>query len=195
MKKKQTKKEPVLVKSYKNEEWKKIKDFKSSPNKYYLISSKGRIKSKDKKSKDEQLIKGTYTKKGGYHQFNVKTGDNKRKSFYVHKQVAALFLGKKKKNQIYVCHKNGDHKNNKVSNLMWASKEEWSKLHKKLGTFAAVNRDPLANSKLTIAKVKQIKKSLKAGRKTKASLAAKYGVSATQINRIATGENWSSVEI
>lgn len=188
--KKATRKE---VKSQKNEKWKKISRNGSTKRMYYMISSNGRIKSVDKKSKDECLIKGTYTK-GGYHQFNIKISEDKRKTFYVHRLVADLFLPKKKRGQEFVCHKNGKKADNKKSNLMWANRDQWSKLHDKLGTYQNLDRRGGYNSKLTEAKVKTIKKSLKAGRKTKTSIAEKYGVSITQINRIASGENWGHVK-
>ena len=186
--------EKVLVKSRVNEVWKKLTPNGSTRIMYYMISNHGRIKSVNKKSKDEFLIKGTFTK-GGYHQFNIKAEGQPRKTYYMHREVAKLFLGKKKKGQEMVCHKNGDKKNNRASNLMWASKEEWSKLHKKLGTYKDINRDRITYSKLNEKKVIAIKKSLKAGRKTKTFIAQKYGVSITQINRIASGENWSHVTI
>ncbi len=188
------KSEPVIVKSLKSEVWKKVKSNGTTKRMYYMISSNGRIKSVDKKSKNEHLIKGTYTK-GGYHQFNIKLEGGSRQTFYVHRLVADLFLDKKKKNQVVVCHKDGNKKNNKAKNIMWASRDEWSKLHKKLGTFEGLDRKGGYNSKLTEAKVRTIKKVLKAGNKTKTSLANKYGVSITQINRIASGENWSHVKI
>ena len=78
---------------------------------------------------------------------------------------------------------------------MWATRDEWSAHHKKLGTFEGLDRKGGYNSKLTEAKVRTIKKTLKKGNKTKTSLAQKYGVSITQINRIQSGENWSHVEI
>ncbi len=182
------------VKSLKNETWKKIKKNGSTKRMNYMISSNGRIKSVDKKTKDECLIKGTYTK-GGYHQFNIKISDDKRKTFYVHRLVAELFLDKPKKSQEFVCHKNGKKADNKMKNLMWADRKQWSKLHDKLGTYQNLDRRGGYNSKLTEAKVKAIKKSLKAGRKTKTSIAEKYSVSITQINRIASGENWGHVKI
>lgn len=185
---------PKEVKSHKNETWKKIKRDGSTKRMYYMISSNGRIKSVDKKSKNESLIKGTYTK-GGYHQFNIKIADDQRKTFYVHRLVADLFLDKKKRGQEFVCHKNGNKADNKTKNLMWANREQWSKLHSKLGTYQNLDRRGGYNSKLTEAKVKTIKKSLNAGRKTKTSIAEKYGVSITQINRIASGENWGHVKV
>jgi len=189
-----SKKQKKEVKSLKNETWKKIKNNGTTKRMYYMISSNGRIKSVDKKSKDEGLIKGTYTK-GGYHQFNIKISDDSRKTFYVHRLVAELFLDKKKKGQKFVCHKNGKKNDNKAKNLMWADREQWSKLHAKLGTYQNLERKGGYNSKLTEAKVKTIKKRLKAGKTTKTALAQKYDVSITQINRIASGENWSHVTI
>jgi len=103
---------PKLVKSPKSEVWKKVKSNGSTKRMYYMISSNGRVKSVDKKSKDEHLIKGTYTK-GGYHQFNIKLEDGKRQTFYVHRLVAELYGGRKKKNQVVVCHKDGNKQNNK----------------------------------------------------------------------------------
>jgi len=191
---KKKKEGPNLVKSPKSEVWKKVKSNGTTKRMFYMISSAGRIKSVEKKTKNEHLIKGTYTK-GGYHQFNIKLENGNRQTFYVHRLVADLFLPRKKKNQVVVCHKDGDKKNNKAKNIMWASRDEWSKLHKKLGTFEGLDRKGGYNSKLTEAKVKTIKRALKAGNKTKTSLAQKYGVSITQINRIASGENWSHVTI
>lgn len=185
---------PTLVKALKGETWKKVRSNGSTKRMFYMISSNGRVKSVDKKSKNEYQIKGTYTK-GGYHQFNIKLEGGKRQTFYVHRLVADLFLPKKKKNQELVCHKDGNKKNNKVKNIMWASRAEWSKLHKKLGTFEGLDRRGGYNSKLTEAKVRTIKKALKAGNKTKTSLGLKYGVSITQINRIQSGENWGHVKI
>ena len=74
---------PALLKNYKNEEWKKVKTDGNTKRMNYLLSTHGRIKSVDKKSKDEHLIKGTFTK-GGYHQFNIKLEDDYRQTFYVH---------------------------------------------------------------------------------------------------------------
>lgn len=184
----------VQVKSLKNEQWKKVKTNGSTKKKIYHVSTNGRIKSVDKKSKNEHLIKGTFTK-GGYHQFNVKLEDEERQTFYVHRQVAKLFIPKKNKNQEFVCHKDGKKSNNKLKNLTWANREEWSALHRKLGTYANRKYSGNYNSKLTEANVRAIKKSLRAGRKTKTSIAEKYDVSITQINRIASGENWGHVDI
>jgi len=185
---------PKVVKLLRNETFKKVKSNGTTKRMYYMVSNLGRIKSVDKKSKSEHLIKGTYTK-GGYHQFNIKLESGDRQTFYVHRLVAELFLPKKKKNQVVVCHKDGNKKNNKAKNITWASRDEWSKLHKKLGTFEGLDRKGGYNSKLTEAKVRTIKKALKAGKKTKTSLAKKYGVSITQINRIQSGENWGHVKI
>ena len=191
---KKKKEGPKVVKSPKSEVWKKVKSNGTTKRMFYMISSNGRIKSVEKSSKNEHLIKGTYTK-GGYHQFNIKLEDGKRQTFYVHRLVAELFGGRKKKHQVVVCHKDGDKKNNKAKNIMWATRDEWSAHHKKLGTFEGLDRKGGYNSKLTEAKVRTIKKTLKKGNKTKTSLAQKYGVSITQINRIQSGENWSHVEI
>ena len=191
-----TKKKPdtVLIKPLKNETWKKVKTEGGTKKMNYMLSSHGRIKSVNKKTKDEHLIKGTYTK-GGYHQFNIKLADDYRQTFYVHREIAKLFLGKPKKNQEYVCHKDGDKKNNKLKNLLWATRDDWSALHRKLGTYANREYNGTYNSKLNEKEVVAIKKSLKAGKKTKTSIAQKYGVSITQINRIASGENWGHVTI
>ncbi len=185
---------PTLVKGPKTETWKKVKTDGETKKMNYMLSSHGRIKSVNKKTKDEHLIRGTYTK-GGYHQFNIKLEDDYRQTFYVHRELAKLFLGKPKKNQEYVCHKDGDKKNNKINNLMWATREDWSALHRKLGTYANREYNGTFNAKLTEKEVIAIKKSLKAGKKTKTAIAQKYGVSITQINRISTGENWKHVTI
>ena len=78
---------------------------------------------------------------------------------------------------------------------MWATRDDWSSLHRKLGTYANREYNGTYNSKLNEKQVLAIKKSLKAGRKTKTAIAEKYDVSITQINRIASGENWGHVKL
>lgn len=182
------------IEPQKNETWKKIKTIAPQTVIQYMVSDQGRIKVVNKKSKDERLIKGTFTK-GGYHQFSLKQEDATRETFYMHRIVATTFLPKKKQYEIFVCHMNGKKQDNNVKNLKWCTRREWSQLHKKLGTYKNLDRKNGGyNAKLSIDAVKDIKKALDEGKKTKTSLALKHGVSITQINRIDNGENWSHIK-
>ncbi|MFN0202700.1 MAG: HNH endonuclease [Bacteroidia bacterium] len=51
----------------------------------------------------------------------------RKKTFYIHKVVAQLFLPKTDEKQIYVTHIDGDHNNNVVTNLRWITASEHAK--------------------------------------------------------------------
>jgi len=185
----------VQVKDRKNEIWKKVKfDYPTLKCNYY-VSNLGRLKSKSKATKSEYLLKGS-PMKGGYLQLNVKLEDGHRANNYVHRLVAKAFAPTKRKNT-FVIHKNGNKMDNKVKNLAWADKAELSAHHKKLGSykFERGTRKVGAHVKMTEAKVKALKKSLKAGRMSRTKLSEKFGITMTQIKRIERGINWGHVTI
>lgn len=185
----------VQIKDRKNEVWKKVKFDHSTLKCDYYVSNLGRLKSKNKASKSEFLLKGS-PMKGGYLQLNVKLEDGHRSNSYVHRLVAKAFAPTKRKNT-FVIHKNGNKMDNKVKNLAWANKQELSDHHKKLGSykFERGTRKVGAHVKMTESKVKTLKKSLKAGRMSRTKLSEKYGITMTQIKRIERGINWGHVKI
>jgi len=189
------KEKKVQIKDRKNEVWKKVKFEHPTLKCDYYVSNLGRLKSKNKASKSEYLLKGS-PMKGGYLQLNVKLEDGHRSNSYVHRLVAKAFSPTKRKNT-FVIHKNGDKMDNKAKNLAWADKQELSAHHKKLGSykFERGTRKIGGHVKMTEAKVRQLKKSLSVGKQSRTKLAEKFGITMTQIKRIERGINWGHVTI
>ncbi len=173
------------------ETWKSLKIEGVSNATNYKISNLGRVKSfaEDPKGK---LIKGS--KIGGYKTLCVRLENGKRSTRYVHKLVAETFMKKKKKKtQSYVIHLNHNKLSNGIDNLAWASKEEVTDHQKKNPVQQRYHKGLVTNSKLTENKVKLIKRMLNRQNVRKKVIAKQFGITVTQLNRIANGENWSHV--
>lgn len=195
-----------MIRTFANEKWKKIGlGYESQYN--YAISNFGRLVSFEKKIEEGRLLKGGEVE--GYKIFRYKFVERKKivnKHIFIHRLVAEYFLSKPKKNQEYVLHINFKKLNNEVTNLKWATPEELTLHHKKnpavvKNTKALIERNKTqknkSNYKLTIAKVKEIKKRIfSTGRKlTLKQIADQYKISEMQLYRIKSGENWSHVKI
>ena len=180
------------LKSLPREKWQLIKFKRVVNNKRYYVSQFGRVKSIDKTSKREVLITGSKDKRG-YFRFGTRT-DKGIESKFIHKEVAKAFIPQGKKTKPYVVHKDFDKDNNNYRNLKWVDRSELEKYLRKKWEHSGYERKKGGKSKLTVAKVAMIKKYLKKGKLTQTKIAEKYGVSSTQIKRIARGENWGHVE-
>ncbi len=176
------------VKSLKNEEWALVRLKGKSKTKRYYVSNLGRVKSIDKNTKREFLLKGLTDSRGcRVISFHAIEGSG---YFIVHKEVAKKFVEKPSRKHEFIIHKNFDKKDDRAKNLQWVTRTELSeyigKRQKKLGIGKS--------SVLTISKVALLKKYLLEGKKTKAELSKKFGISSTQIKRIERGENWKDVK-
>ncbi|MFD2915412.1 HNH endonuclease [Psychroserpens luteus] len=179
-----------MIRNYWNEQWTEIEfDDNISENEKFKISNHGRII--NCKTETEFIVKKYYI--NGYQNLPLKQKKNgKLTSRYVHKLVAEHFL--EKNNGICVIHLNYDKTDNRIENLKWATKRE-----KELHQFNNPNWEGIVKKrsknigKLNEGKVKIIKRQLKNNRTRINLIAKRFGVSETQIHRIKTGENWSSV--
>ncbi|MEO6671467.1 MAG: HNH endonuclease [Ferruginibacter sp.] len=118
----------------------------------------------------------------------------------IHRLVASYFLPKPTKGKLVVAHLDYNKLNNKVNNLKWMTLEENYEHQKKSPhviaqkKLRANNLSPNSTTKLSVAKVMQLKKLLKQETKTIRQLAKQFKVTDTQIIRIKKGENWGTVK-
>lgn len=187
------------MKKIEGEIWKVLTFHKSAFGKRYAISNQGRLACFDKDPNDGVLLKGSLQEGYPIWRFTKKkrNGNLAYRGILLHRLVAEQFLPAAKKDQTVVIHLNYKKADNRSENLAWASVTEAAahaqespqviksrKIARKTGTGG--------NTKLTLDKVKTIKKQLAKG-KTLKSLALQYEVSDMQIHRIKTGENWGDV--
>jgi hypothetical protein len=182
------------VKDYKNEEWAKAKLPSPHLTKTYYYSNRGRLKSRDKKTGDEFLMKMNKDKHG-HLRASIKLANKKNYAFWIHKHMAKSFVDKPSRKHTLVIHKNYDRADNKLRNLVWATPDEHKKyIQERLKALGFEHHRRGGVRKLTEKKVATIKKMLRTGRKKRYQIAEKYGVSVTQLKRIERGENWGHVE-
>lgn len=186
-----------MIKLLKNEVWKDLPiKHKSSLKKKYAVSSSGRVASYKERLENGTLLQGSTVE--GYTVLNVKTNDQFQ-SLYLHREIAKLFLPRPSKAHKYVIHLDHDKKNNSVKNLRWATKEQMEQHQQKSPAKLAYKekqRNRTKGLKLTVAKVKSLKKLLqKPGKRTMKVIAEQFGISEMQLYRIKSGENWSHVKV
>lgn len=181
------------IKDLKDEVWKLIKLPHPHKSRRYYVSSRARFKSVDKKTKSEQIIKVS-PDPYGHLCMSTRLENGLNHSIRLYKEVAKSFIKKPSRNHKFIMHKNCKRDDNRVNNLQWVTQEEHKayikKRWKKIGYTPSVTY-----SKLTEKQVIKIKKKLKNPKLTKKSIALEFNVSAMQIGRIASGENWSRVKI
>ncbi len=108
-----------------------------------------------------------------------------RKQHYVHQLVLEEFCGERPKGFV-ANHKDGNKYNNKLDNLEWCSQTE-NKLHAyRTGLM------PLAQAKLTVQQVEEIRFYSKLG-ESKIASAKRYGVTTNTVYRIITHRTWKTV--
>lgn len=186
-----------MIRLLKNEVWKELPlKHKRLLRKKYAVSNKGRLASYTDDIKSGTLLKGSTVE--GYTVVNVKP-DNTYQSLYLHRMIAKLFLTKPDRRHKFVIHKDHNKKNNAVSNLRWATKEEMEAHQQNSPAKLAYKerqRNRTEGLKLNARKVRAIKRLLKnRGQKTMKQIADKYGISEMQLYRIKKGENWGHITI
>ena len=110
------------------------------------------------------------------------------KTAQVHRLVARAFLGE---SDLLVLHKDGDHTNNKASNLKYGTYKENTEDAREHGTMTRGEASPLAV--LTEFEVLGIKAKLKAGESC-AAIARKHNVCRTTISSIKRGKSWAHLQ-
>jgi hypothetical protein len=188
------------MKKIDGEIWKVLSFHKSAFGKRYAISNLGRLVCFDKDPNDGVLLKGSLQEGYPIWRFTKKkrNGTLVYRGILLHRLVAEQFLPAAKKDETVVIHLNYKKADNRAENLAWASITKAS-AHAQESPFVIKSRKIArktgtgGNTKLTIDKVRVIKKQLAKGTTLK-SLALKYEVSDMQIHRIKTGENWGDIK-
>ena len=162
----------------------------------YGISTSGRMASyKNDVSKDGKLLAGSMTT--GYRTLNLHH-PGKKGTFYLHREIAKLFLKKPSPKHKYVIHLNHKKLDNRIKNLRWATLDTMM-IHQQKSPAKIAYKIKQANKevglKLTATQVKKIKGILESKSRaiTIKQLAQKYGVSEMTMYRIKSGENWGRI--
>lgn len=159
------------------EEWRDIPDFED----YYQVSDLGRVRSKDRivrhncggdKRVKGQIMSQLLTPNGRKQVFLYK--DGKRKVCLVHRLVLLAFVGECPSN-MEVRHLNSISTDNRLCNLAYGTHSE--------NVIDTANLGRLSHQKLNPDKVREIRRRLDAGERTKV-LADEYGVGKRAITQI-----------
>jgi len=180
------------IKPLAGERWKELELKKGVTTKRYAVSNRGRIVSFKTKVEEGYLLRPRLTQ--GYPSVTIGREAN-RQNYYLHRLVAEYFNKKTSAKHAFVIHLDHVKENNNADNLKWVTHE--AQIAHALSDPNVVERqNPAEGPKLNAAKVKQIKRALKAkNTPTLKALAKQFKVSDMQIHRIKTGENWSHVEV
>lgn len=187
-------KAPKTIRTFWNEKWIALKTPYPTKKSLYYISNYGRIKSVNRSTSDEALLKGS-TLRGGYKQLNIRLSGNRRHSLYVHKFVAKHFIPKTNEEKEFVVHLDENKNNNHWQNLKWMTRAELTQWQIDHGIYKSENKKRASNTKMTESKVKLLKKWIQEGKTKKKILAKRFGISTMQLNRIERGENWGHVKL
>ena len=165
------------------------------------VSSLGRVRTLDYISVSSRLgVVNTQLRKGRvispyYHEAGyllVRIGANSsKKKYYVHRLVAMAFCDGYEPS-LTVNHKDGKKQNNTPENLEWITKQENSK-HEWATGLVDLRGENHPDSILKESDINEICSRRKAGEGPK-SIAKSYGVSASAIYKIISGERWAHVK-
>lgn len=160
------------------EEWRQTR----FPN--YSVSSFGRVRN-DKTGRVLNPSIDMY----GYPQVSLYI-DKQIRTFRVHRFVALAFLGEPPDGKPQVAHNDGNHCNNHVSNLRWASNRENMRDKQLHGRQTCGEKHYRA--KLTDVAVAEIRKMHATGT-TLAAIAGAYGINNMTVRAVVTRKTWKHV--
>lgn len=185
-----------VTKLYESEEWRVIPGFED-----YEASSEGRIRRShpDRYGRGEGLIRRPTVSDGGYLNVTLLDASNSKRLRGVHVFVALAFHGPKPSNKHHAAHGDGNRKNNKATNLRWATaKDNYTDraLHGTLLNGEMVNTVKLtAEQVLMVREVLAIRpgyKRVKRGRRTE--LAKQLGVHSSTIGHALKNRSWKHLK-
>lgn len=186
--------ENKTIKSFWNERWAKVETKHPTKKKEYYFSDYGRVKSVDKLTQHEQLLKGSKTVQG-FMLLNLRLDSNKTQGCYIHKLVAQEFCPKEYEDQKFVVHLDQDNLNNHYQNLKWMSQREMTDFQIANGVYDPKNRKPSPLNKMNPTRVRLLKRRLKEGKTKKQILAKNFNITMAQLRKIEKGIDWGYVKL
>ena len=176
---KTNKTEEQFIMTIKNEEWKAVPGYEG----LYQVSDQGRVRSLDRKVTDKSgrvmSFKGTDLKQIKDHKGRLCVNlrkNNTPKRMFVHYVVALTFIGERPEGY-HVCHINGDHTDNKLTNIRYDTVSQNQIDMYRYGKKSSVG-------KLSIEQVLEIRKLFDTGDYTRAKLGEMFDVSGAHVGRI-----------
>ena len=162
--------------------WKKIPGVRG-----YEASVDGRVRSFHRGSPKE-LKQGSH--RLGYRVVWLYYGSQRRTCF-VHRLVLAAFRGWDRERE--AAHLDGSRNNNRLSNLVWATREENMRHRILHGTLPDLRGENHPQHKLTIRDVRRMR-SLRAQGVSQKRLAHRFGVTQSTISSICRRDTWAHVK-
>jgi hypothetical protein len=189
-----------MIKLFPFEDFREI-SLNSSMRLRYAISNRGRLVSFKNDILEGNIVKGSTINEYRIFRYKIyEDGKIINRHKLIGRMVAETFLVKPTEEHNFVLRHDFDKTNDNVTNLRWATNQEMYEHSQKSDkmvqarTKVAGKQPHSPNAKLTAGKVKVIKRLLAKPGKTRQNIIAKqFGVSATQIKRIARNENWADV--
>lgn len=162
------------------------------PTKYprYYVDSLGSVWS-CKQTRWKKLSEAPGRNKN-YNKVHLKT------SFYegavdIHRLMMLSFFGEPPRDKPWVCHKNGNSKDNRIGNLYWGGPPENSADRVRHGRSMRGNECP--TSKMTEEVAIKVKKALKSpSYKNNVSIARELGITVAMVEGIKYGKSWKHVK-
>ena len=176
--------------------WKDIKGYEG----LYQVSNLGRVRSIDRRDRLGRHFKGrvlSQCKQRGNYLYVQLQKNGKSKPSKIHRLVAQAFIPNPE-NKATVNHKYCNKGNNVVENLEWCTNLEnitHAKIHGLLKGRSNPN-ETNGRAKLTETQILEIRRTFVKGSREfgTVALGKKYGVSSTQISRIAANDSWRVIK-
>jgi hypothetical protein len=147
----------------------------------YFVSSTGAVRSP---RKELSLVLGQV----GYHVVAIHG-----KPRYVHRLVAAAFIGPPPFAKAEVNHKNGIKTDNRIENLEWVDRRENIAHARRTGLLVCARGEKVTHSKLNADAVRKIRGLLAEGVSHR-EIARRFNISRGPVGAIARGHLWKHVE-
>jgi len=147
----------------------------------YQVSDLGRFR-----RSDNGRVRTPSSTPSGYKVLVLSQPGAKHKGIYLHREVMEAFVGPCPKG-MQVSHLNGDNSDNRLCNLRYETPRENNARKLEHGTLNEGERNGAA--KITRVQALLVRELMAAGHPAEA-VAAQFGISRTQVYRIARGGNW-----